>query len=80
MRAAAEDVADELALLVAAGLSLAEVLDAATSVVADRFGLSDRGRIATGLRADLVLLDEDPLLDISATRSIRAVWIAGERL
>jgi len=75
-----ESLHDELGLLVSAGLSPAEALDAATSVPADRFGLSERGRIAPGLRADLVLLDEDPLVDISATRSIRAVWIAGERV
>ena len=75
-----ESLHDELALLVAAGLSPAEALDAATSVPADRFGLPDRGRVAPGLRADLVLLDDDPLADIAATRSIRAVWIAGERV
>jgi len=75
-----ESLHDELGLLVAAGLSPAEALDAATSVPAARFGLSDRGRIEPGLRADLVLLNDDPLADISATRSIRAVWIAGERL
>ncbi|TFC01153.1 amidohydrolase [Cryobacterium adonitolivorans] len=75
-----ESLHDEFELLVAAGLSPTEALDAATSVPADRFGLSDRGRVERGLRADLVLLDENPLDDISATRSIRAVWIAGERV
>jgi len=71
---------DELALLVEAGLSPVEALRAATSVAAEHFGLDDRGRIATGLRADLVLLDADPTADIAATRGIRAVWIAGERV
>jgi imidazolonepropionase-like amidohydrolase len=70
----------ELELLVEAGLSAAEALDAATSLPADHFDLADRGRIQPGLRADLVLLENDPLADISATRSIRAVWVAGQRV
>lgn len=70
---------DELGLLVAAGLTPAQALDAATSLPAEHFGLPDRGRIAAGLRADLVLLDSDPLIDIGATRSIRSVWCAGVR-
>ena len=74
-----ESLHHELELLVDAGLSPAEALDAATSQPADHFNLADRGRIRPGLRADLVLLDSDPLADISATRSIRAVWVAGER-
>lgn len=69
---------DELALLVAAGLTPAQALDAATCVAAKHFGLADRGRIAPGLRADLVLLADDPSVDITATRTIRGVWIAGE--
>lgn len=75
-----ESLHDELALLVDAGLSAAEALDAATSVAAEHFGLADRGRVAAGLRADLVLLADDPTIDIAATRSIRGVWIAGERV
>jgi imidazolonepropionase-like amidohydrolase len=75
-----ESLHDELELLVAAGLSEAEALDAATSVPADKFGMSDRGRITAGMRADLVLLDEDPIANIWATRSIRGVWIAGDRI
>ena len=75
-----ESLHDELALLVDAGLTPAQALDAATCVAAQHFGLPDRGRIAPGLRADLVLLDADPTVDIAATRSIRGVWIAGERV
>ena len=44
----------ELELLVRAGLSPAEALNAATAATARAFGLDDRGRIAPGLRADLV--------------------------
>jgi imidazolonepropionase-like amidohydrolase len=68
---------DELALLVDAGLTTAAALRAATSLPAKHFGLSDRGAVEPGLRADLVLVDGDPLADISATRAIRQVWLAG---
>jgi imidazolonepropionase-like amidohydrolase len=70
----------ELALLVRAGLSPAEALAAATSVPARCFGLTDRGRIAHGLRADLLLVDGDPCADITATRNIAAIWRNGTRL
>ena len=68
---------DELALLVDAGLTAAEALDAATSRPATYFGLTDRGTMESGRRADLVLIDGDPLADIRATRSIRHVWCGG---
>jgi imidazolonepropionase-like amidohydrolase len=71
---------DELELLVEAGLTPVEALRSATSVAAQHFGLDDRGAIAHGLRADLVLLDADPTIDIAATRSIRGVWLAGDRV
>lgn len=71
---------DELARLVAAGLTPSEALEGATAHAADVFGLSDRGRIVPGLRADLVLIDGDPTTQISATRNIRSVWIGGDRV
>lgn len=67
----------ELELLVAAGLSPTEALAAATSTPARIFGLQDRGRIAAGLRADLVLVKGDPTADIAATRDIQRIWKAG---
>ena len=67
----------DLELLVDAGLTPTEALVAATSAPADAFGFSDRGRIAPGLRADLVLVDGDPTADILATRSIRKIWKLG---
>jgi imidazolonepropionase-like amidohydrolase len=69
----------ELQLLVAAGLTPIEALRAATSVPARRFGLTDRGRIAAGARADLLLVDGDPTVNIGDTLSIRAVWRRGVR-
>jgi len=75
-----ESIHDEMARLVRAGLTPTEALQGATSRAAEVFSLSDRGRIAPGLRADLLLVDGDPTADISATQSIRGVWIGGERV
>ncbi|MEJ2888815.1 amidohydrolase family protein [Actinomycetospora aeridis] len=70
----------ELELLVRAGLSPRAVLRSATSLPAGVFGLADRGRIAPGQRADLLLVAGDPLTDITATRDVRGVWRSGVRL
>ncbi|MDX6354961.1 MAG: hypothetical protein QOF98_1864, partial [Streptomyces sp.] len=70
----------ELKLLVEAGLSPAEALTAATAAPAAAFGLGDRGRIAPGLRADLLLVDGDPVTDITALRAVNAVWRRGVRV
>jgi imidazolonepropionase-like amidohydrolase len=67
----------ELELLADAGLSTREALVAATALPARYFGLRDRGAIQPGLRADLILIEEDPLQDIRATRSIRRIWCGG---
>jgi imidazolonepropionase-like amidohydrolase len=67
----------EVELLVAAGLTPLEALRAATAVPARIFHLADRGRIAPGLRADLLLVDGDPASDITATRAIAGIWKAG---
>lgn len=68
----------ELKALVDAGLSPREALAAATSVPAVRFKLGKRGQVAAGYKADLVLVDGDPLADITATRHIVEVWKDGE--
>ena len=60
----------ELELLVEAGLTPLEALSAATSVPADRFRLPDRGRIAPGLRADLLLVNGDP----TSLRALDEPW------
>ncbi len=67
----------ELELLVEAGLTPVEALAAATSVPAKAFRLADRGRIAPGLRADLVLVAGDPTTDVTATRNIVRIWKGG---
>jgi imidazolonepropionase-like amidohydrolase len=67
----------ELVLLVEVGLTPTEALRAATSPPARCFGLHDRGAIAPGLRADLILLGGDPVADIGATRGVQRVWCGG---
>jgi imidazolonepropionase-like amidohydrolase len=67
----------ELEYLVEAGLSPLQALVSATSANATAFRLADRGRIAPGLRADLVLVNGDPTEDIRATRAIEEIWKAG---
>lgn len=70
----------ELELLVQAGLSNEEALRAATSLPAQWFRLGDRGVIAVGKRADLILVGGNPVEDISATKNAKMVWVAGEEV
>ena len=70
----------ELELLVKAGLSNTQALAAATSAPAKAFSLDDRGRIAIGKRADLLLVSGDPTADITVTRRIDGVWKGGARV
>jgi imidazolonepropionase-like amidohydrolase len=67
----------ELEALVGAGLTPAQALAAATSATARAFGLEDRGSIRPGLRADLLMVDGDPLSGIRATRRIATIWKRG---
>ncbi len=68
----------ELELLVEAGMSPMDALRAATIWPAKFLGLGESsGSIAVGKRADLLLLDGDPVSNISNTQRIRAVVLAG---
>ena len=67
----------ELELLVRSGLTPQEALASATSVPAAAFCLDDRGVLAPGKRADLLLVKGDPTADILATRNILSVWKLG---
>ncbi len=72
---------DELVLLVKAGLTPMEALQSATRNPAKYLGLQDSvGTIGKGKLADLVLLDANPLKDISNTQRIAAVVINGKLL
>jgi imidazolonepropionase-like amidohydrolase len=70
----------ELRLLVDAGMTPTEALRSATSLPAAKFGISDRGRIVEGARADLLLVKGNPTDDIMATRNIVGVWKDGVRI
>ncbi|KAI2466924.1 hypothetical protein F4781DRAFT_332340 [Annulohypoxylon bovei var. microspora] len=68
----------ELASLVSkCGFTPREALRSGTSLVAKRLRLNDRGRIVEGLRADLVLVEGNPLEDIDHTLDLRGVWKQG---
>ncbi|MGA9770245.1 MAG: amidohydrolase family protein [Blastocatellia bacterium] len=69
---------DELALMVKAGFTPLEALQAATRNAAKYLGrLDSSGTIEKGKLADLVLLDQNPLADIGNTKKIRAVMAGG---
>jgi imidazolonepropionase-like amidohydrolase len=70
----------ELEHLVNAGLTPTAALAAATSAIARAFRMNDRGRIRTGMRADLLLVDGDPSRQIRDTRNIVAIWKRGVRV
>jgi imidazolonepropionase-like amidohydrolase len=79
--AAGFSLADELELLVRAGLPPVAALRAATSEPADYLAAADSmGMIRPGFVADLVLLNGNPLEDIANVRRIRAVVVGGRLL
>jgi imidazolonepropionase-like amidohydrolase len=67
----------EMADMVTAGMSPAEVLVASTSTGAAFLGLDDVGTIAVGNVADFVVLEANPLDDIANTTRIAAVYLRG---
>lgn len=72
---------DELGLLVKAGLTPMQALQAATRNPAEYLGLlASRGTVETGKVADLVLLNANPLKDIANTKQIDAVVLRGRFL
>jgi imidazolonepropionase-like amidohydrolase len=74
-------VSIEMELYVRAGFSPLEAIRSATQVSALSLGVEkDRGTLEPGKRADLLVLDEDPLSDIKNVRRIRDIYKAGERV
>jgi imidazolonepropionase-like amidohydrolase len=73
-------VHEELALLVEAGFTPNEAIQAATRVPAEFLRLSDAGTVQQGKRADLVLLSADPLQNIHNSNKIDAVVLRGQFL
>jgi imidazolonepropionase-like amidohydrolase len=65
----------ELVRLGDAGLSTRELVAAGTSVAADACGLLDVGRVVPGALADLLVVDGDPLADISVLTERSRIWL-----
>jgi imidazolonepropionase-like amidohydrolase len=70
----------ELQFMVEAGMTPMQVIVAATSRAAEFLALPDRGTLAVGKRADLLVLDANPLDDIRNTRRIAKMYLAGAEI
>ena len=70
----------ELELLVEAGMTPMQVLTAATSTSAAYLKLADQGALAPGKRANFMVLDANPLDDITNTRRIARVFVDGREI
>lgn len=71
---------DELKLLVKTGFSPIEALNSATIIPAKFLQLSDRGSIEIGKKADLVIIEGDPTVDIEVSQNIKSIWISGKKI
>ncbi|MFJ5222557.1 amidohydrolase family protein [Streptomyces sp. NPDC088400] len=79
-RAGFDGLASALGFYAHLGLPNSRVIDMATIDAADALGLSTvTGRIAPGFRADLLLVDGDPLTDLGALKAVRVVFASGRR-
>ena len=67
----------EMADMVAAGMTPSAVIVAATKNSAEFLRLDDAGTVAAGKRADFLVLDANPLDDITNTRRIAGVYLRG---
>jgi imidazolonepropionase-like amidohydrolase len=72
-------IAREAELMVECGMSVQDVLLAATSRAAGLIGETERGTIQPGKIADLVLLDADPTENVAALRLVASVYQGGKR-
>jgi len=70
----------ELARWVGLGLTPSQAITAATQRPAELLGLKDMGTLATGKRADFIVLDANPLDDIHNTRRISSVYLDGAKI
>lgn len=70
--------ADELVTLVEWGMPPLAVLRAATVTAADLINVTDRGRLAEGLLADVIGVPGDPLSDITVTQNVQFVMKGGK--
>jgi imidazolonepropionase-like amidohydrolase len=71
---------EEMADMVASGMTPAQVIVASTRNAADLIKLSDVGTIAARKSADFIVLDANPLDDITNTRRIATVYLRGSQV
>ncbi|HEX9300572.1 MAG TPA: amidohydrolase family protein [Actinomycetota bacterium] len=71
---------DEVIAMIGWGMEPLQAMVAATANGAEALRIPDVGRIAAGMRADLVVYDADPIEDPTALRQARAVWKDGARV
>jgi imidazolonepropionase-like amidohydrolase len=69
-----------MADMVATGMTPAQVIVAATGDAAEFMQLADLGTVAPGKSASFIVLEGNPLDDITNTRRIRDVYLRGERV
>ena len=66
--------------MVASGMTPAQVIVAATRNAAELVGMTDVGTVAARKSADFIVLDANPLDDITNTRRIAAVYLRGSQV
>lgn len=66
--------------MVDAGLTPIQAIQSATSIPAKYFGLRDRGIIKVGYRADILMIEGDPIVNVNAVKNIKQVWIDGKTI
>jgi len=75
-----DDLYEEMALLVRAGIPMLEVLKSATSVPMVQFGIAQKGMIKVGYSADMILVDGDVTKDLNVLKKSKQLFKAGKSL
>jgi imidazolonepropionase-like amidohydrolase len=70
----------EMEMMVDSGMTPTKVIDASTVQAARAMRLDDVGVLRQGARADLLVLDRNPIDNIRNTRAIADVWVAGNKV
>lgn len=74
------DLYQEMKLFGEAGIPNLEVLKCATSNISKAFGIKDSGKIKSGFKADMILIDGNPVENIADIANINTIWKNGKVL